>query len=121
MAELTPEQRVALRAPDSRMDAYYYSFDRTGVPAIDAILSAVAYAGKAFHGTDQWYDTDVNYGPITGDCSAADLIQRAANDAASELRDSDPLDPLPDEDFSDYVDRTKPPIIDVFDVTDPER
>ena len=85
-AELSDEQRETLRAPDSRMDAYYYGFDRTGVPAVDAILSAVAYAGKAFHGTDQWYDTDVNYGPITGGMSAVDLIQAAANEAASEIR-----------------------------------
>lgn len=84
-AELSDEQREILRAPDSRMDAYYYGFDRTGVPGIDAILSAVAYAGKAFHGTDQWYDTDVNYGPITGGMSAADLIQAAANEAAKSF------------------------------------
>lgn len=83
--ELNAEQRETLYAPNSRMDAYYYWFDRTGVPAIDAILSAVAYAGKAFHGTHQWQDTDVNYGPITGGMSAADLIQAAANEAAKSV------------------------------------
>lgn len=84
-AALDDEQREILRAPDSRMGAYYYWFDRTGEPAIDAILSAVAYAGKAFHGTEDWDLTDVNYGPIRGDMSAVDVIQAAANEAARQL------------------------------------
>lgn len=41
---------------DARMDAYYYGFDRTHVGPIDAILSAVAVAGKGAHQTESWGD-----------------------------------------------------------------
>ena len=43
-----------LDAEVGRMDAYYYGFDETGVGAVDAILSAVAQAGKNWHHTDEW-------------------------------------------------------------------
>ena len=43
-----------LDAEVGRMDAYYYSFDETGVGVVDAILSAVAQAGKNWHHTDEW-------------------------------------------------------------------
>jgi len=36
--------------------AYYYCFTATGNPAIDAILQAVAYAGKGAHHTRDWND-----------------------------------------------------------------
>ncbi len=39
---------------DNAMYAYYYSFERTGVEAIDRILAEVAWAGKAHHDTDRW-------------------------------------------------------------------
>ena len=82
---LTETQREMLRGPDARMDAYYYGFDRTGVPEIDAILSAVAYAGKGWHSTEDWYGNpeDFNYGPFIGQ-SPGDVIQAAANEAAAE-------------------------------------
>lgn len=80
LPDLTPEQIDAL---DSRMDAYYYSFDRTGVPEIDRILSAVAWAGKAYHHTDQWSDeTEGPYGARLSGMSHVDVIQQAANAAA---------------------------------------
>jgi hypothetical protein len=65
--------------PDARMDAYYYGFEPTGIGIIDAILSAVATAGKHYHGTDMW--TDEDYGPSEEAC-----IQAAADKAALELR-----------------------------------
>ena len=80
---LTREQREKLiaRAPT----AYYYEFERTGVPAIDAILSAVAWAGKGWHSTADWNgDPDIySYGVFDG-ISPIDIIQAAANDAARE-------------------------------------
>jgi hypothetical protein len=65
-----------------RMRAYYYGFDKTGVPEIDRILSAVACAGKAFHDTDGWND-DCGYTPSghTGQ-TPVEWIQNAANVAA---------------------------------------
>lgn len=41
----------------SRMDAYYFSFERTGIEDVDRILSLVATAGKMYHHTSQWCDT----------------------------------------------------------------
>lgn len=64
-----------------RMDAYYYGFDKTGVPEIDRILSAVACAGKAFHHTNEWGDDASPYYGHVGTCPI-DWIQNAANDAA---------------------------------------
>ena len=66
--------------PDAfRLEAYYYSFEPTGVIEIDRILSAVARAGKAFHNTEQW-DEDAY-----GKWKPVELIQTAANEAAKAL------------------------------------
>jgi len=71
---------------DLRMDAYYYGFDKTGVPEIDKILSAVACAGKAFHHTDSWNDDiDFTYEPHKGK-SVVEWIQNAANEAAERMK-----------------------------------
>lgn len=59
-----------------RMDAYYYGFDATGCAEVDEILSAVAWAGRMYHHTDQWTDDDP---------SEVDRIQVAANDCAAAL------------------------------------
>jgi len=67
-----------------RMDAYYYSFDLTGVAPIDRILSAVACAGKSFHNTSDWWDKASPYDHLRGE-TPVDWIQNAANDAAREL------------------------------------
>lgn len=70
-----------------RMDAYYYGFDRTGVGAIDRLLSVMAYAGKAFHHTESWQDDmDWEYGPIRKGETCADAIQRVANESAEAIR-----------------------------------
>lgn len=66
------------------MNAYYYSFDPTGVPEIDKILSAVACAGKAFHHTESWGD-ECEWAPHTGN-SPVEWIQNAANEAAEKCR-----------------------------------
>lgn len=61
-----------------RMNAYYYSFDPTGVPEIDRLLSAVATAGKHYHGTEDW---GLNDEPG----SETYAIQQAAQAAAEAL------------------------------------
>lgn len=68
-----------------RMDAYYYGFDATGVRAVDEILSAVAAAGKMYHGTDQWTDV-TEWAPV----SPVEMIQQAANRAAESFRRAAP-------------------------------
>jgi hypothetical protein len=67
-----------------RMRAYYYSFDETGVPEIDKILSAVACAGKFAHHTDSWGD-EGEWPPHTG-ANPVEWIQNAANEAAEKWR-----------------------------------
>ena len=72
---------------DERMDAYYYGFDRTGVGAIDRLLSVLAYAGMAYHHTADWQKKMYwNYGPIRKGESCADAIQRVANESAAAIR-----------------------------------
>lgn len=53
-------------------EAYYFSLDATGDPKIDAILKAVARAGKGAHNTEDWNSSDL-----------VRPIQEAANAAAS--------------------------------------
>lgn len=65
--------------PELPMCAYYYSFTPTGVRSVDEVLSSVAFAGKAFHDTEQWTD---GCGFLDGK-SCRDLIQEAAARAAS--------------------------------------
>lgn len=60
--------------------AYYYGFDFTGVEAVDKILSAVAWAGKMYHRTEDWNEPD------SDGVSEADRIQVAANAAAEEFK-----------------------------------
>lgn len=59
-----------------RMNAYYYYFERTGVKEVDFILTAVAQAGKEYHSTEDWNNTD-NSG-----FSPVGKIQAAADQAA---------------------------------------
>lgn len=80
---LSTEQRELLGSSDARMQGYYIGFDRTGVVEIDRILSALAWAGKAYHHTEGWNDDlDWDYGPFPKGTTVNDLIQKAANDAA---------------------------------------
>lgn len=51
---MTDDKGASEGAIDLRMNAYYYSFSKTGCYGVDRILSAVACAGKAFHNTDCW-------------------------------------------------------------------
>ena len=86
---MTPAEQAA------RMDAYYYGFERTGVEAIDRILSAVACAGKAFHHTEEWNNrvwdgTRENqhpapYEPFLRGWTPVEWIQNAAIDAAAAI------------------------------------
>lgn len=68
-----------------RMSAYYYSFEPTGVPEIDMILSAVACAGKAYHHTESWNDEPGwQMLPHEGN-TPVEWIQNAADKAAKAL------------------------------------
>lgn len=75
---------------DARMDAYYYGFDRTGVDEIDAVLSAVAIAGKGSHNTDSWGDSGSAWF-YTGRAGlpdaegAAELIEETAKQSAQRI------------------------------------
>lgn len=69
-----------------RMDAYYYSFDPTGVEIIDAILCAVASAGKAFHHTEDWHDETGGWDDCHGN-TPVEWIQNAANAAAKQFNE----------------------------------
>jgi len=64
------------------MDAYYYSFDSTGVQTIDRILSAVACAGKAYHHTESWNNDTHTYEDWQRGESPVEWIQNSAADAA---------------------------------------
>lgn len=81
---LRDDQRDLLTGPDARMDAYYFGFSRTGDSHIDAILSAIAWAGKGSHHTESWQEDrhEYSYGPVATNESFIDVIQAAANDAA---------------------------------------
>jgi hypothetical protein len=80
--DLTEAEKLATSGyPDiGQMNAYYYSFEPTGVPAIDAILGAVGSAGKGFHHTESWSDEIPGW-----DFSYIDRIQGAALLAAKEF------------------------------------
>lgn len=84
----------AIEAPlpaEARMEAYYYAFDRTGIGVVDAILSAVAVAGKGAQHTEDWLDED-DFGYYHGWSglpdgeSAADLIQATADRSAYQVK-----------------------------------
>lgn len=80
------EEVVATPLPEgARMDAYYFGFERTGVGIIDAILSAVAIAGKGVHSTEGWADEEfARY--HSDQLTYEQRIQKAADDAAATLR-----------------------------------
>lgn len=83
---LSEHQRILLESPGGRMDAYYYSLVRTGVPAVDRILSALAWAGRGAHHTEAWVEElDYEYGPVPLGQTFIDVIQAAANEAANDF------------------------------------
>ena len=67
-----------------QMDAYYYSFEPTGVDEIDMILAAIAWAGKAYHHTEWWNDEDVF--DDVANVTYIDAIQMMANRAAAHIQ-----------------------------------
>ncbi len=78
---VTDADREALR-----MNAYYYGFTPTGEYAVDKILSAVAHAGKAFHSTEEWSDTDCYKLPDFGGSGCPqEWIQLAAQECAQAI------------------------------------
>lgn len=78
---VTDADREALR-----MNAYYYGFTPTGEYAVDKILSAVAHAGKAFHSTEEWSDTDCyKLTDFGGSGCPQEWIQFAAQECAQAI------------------------------------
>ena len=76
---------------DARLNAYYYAFDKTNCGPIDAVLSAVAVAGKGAHNTIDWNNTDT-YGYYKDRAglppnpeSALDLIELTAKASAEKV------------------------------------
>lgn len=63
---------------ERNLRAYYYSFTPTGCDPVDAVLEAVARAGKAYHHTEDWHEEDRN------GRSPAHNIQAAADEAAKK-------------------------------------
>lgn len=70
---------------DMRMDAYYYSFGKTGVLSVDKVLSAVACAGKSYHHTEDW-TSECEPRQYHSGTTPAEWIQDAADDAATQVR-----------------------------------
>jgi hypothetical protein len=68
-----------------RLDAYYYGFNSTGNAEVDKLLSAVACAGKAFHGTEDWQEKCEPYEDFLRGANPVDWIQNAANDLAKHI------------------------------------
>ena len=87
LRRLRGTEREELHSPTRRLDAYYYSFSETGSVPIDAILSAVAIAGKSCHNTDMWTEDD-EWSRWGVGRSLVDVIQCAANEAADALLDA---------------------------------
>lgn len=65
------------------LSAYWYSFEPTGITAIDRILAAVAHAGKAHHNTIDWSSSWDKNGK-----SEEKRIQDAANLSAREWNET---------------------------------
>lgn len=81
---LTDLQKANMDARgDRKFYAYYFSFEETGVPEIDYILTAVARAGKHAHHT-QWWDDEL--AEERGGTPVAH-IQAAANSAADHIKE----------------------------------
>ena len=87
LRRLRDTEREELHSPTRRLDAYYYSFSETGSVPIDAILSAVAIAGKSCHNTDMWTEDD-EWSRWGVGRSLVDVIQCAAYEAAAALLDA---------------------------------
>ena len=84
LRRLRDTEREELHSPRRRLDAYYYSFSETGSVPVDAILSAVAIAGKSHHSTDAWTGDD-EWSRWGEGRSLVDVIQGAAYEAADAL------------------------------------
>lgn len=82
---MTDDKGASEGAIDLRMNAYYYSFSKTGCYGVDRILSAVACAGKAFHNTDCWTEECAPYDGHVGE-TPIDWIQNAANDCSADFK-----------------------------------
>lgn len=81
-----PTNQLSHDAP-LKMRAYWYAFGETGVRSVDLILSALCHAGKGYHHTEHWAESEIgDWGPFHG-VSYIDWIQNAARDAAKQQRE----------------------------------
>lgn len=64
-------------------NAYYYHFEATGVDEVDSVLREVAFAGKAYHNTEDW-NRSSEY--VMDGETCQQRIQDAANKAAESVR-----------------------------------
>lgn len=67
-----------------RMHAYYFSFVETGCQRVDRLLAEIAWAGKCYHSTEWWDESEQPDEP-----SHIDRIQAAAQAIADALEASD--------------------------------
>lgn len=68
------------------LDAYYYSFEPTGVDAVDTILSAVANAGAGYHNTEDWREQrDDGSSPLSDMQTAAEKSAEAFRALLAEV------------------------------------
>lgn len=68
-------------------DAYYYSFSPIGEYRFDVILHAVAKAGKAYHGTEDWGNETAPYTEHLSGESPVDWIWNAVASANGEFQE----------------------------------
>lgn len=105
---------------ERRMSAYYFRFDPTGDDAVDRILSAVAWAGKAFHHTEEWNETAYAGQPpedLAGQTPVL-WIQNAATQASAKnaqlrarlAQAEEALKALVDTSFEAYSEAKKPEV-----------
>ena len=62
-----------------RLSSYHFSFSPTGNPWVDNILSMIAVAGKGYHNTEGWTESN------DGEPSFIELIEGAAYLAANHI------------------------------------
>ena len=92
IVRVTPPEPRGERAgpwtPPVTFDAYYYSLTATGDEKIDAILKAVARAGKGCHNTEDWNASDL-VRPIQEAADCAALTSHAREEPMPEVWEED--------------------------------
>lgn len=79
-----PDSELPTKGDGNLLRAYYFSFDRVGVPEVDRILAAIARAGCNYHHTNCWND-----GLECGQLSSVDKIQEYAKRCGQAMIEKD--------------------------------